>query len=102
MTKVIYNATHGGFGISQAAIIRMKELGSSYISGDSDTQKYYLDWDIPRHDPILVKVVEELGKEVNDTWSDLRIIHITGKYRIDSYDGNEVVNTPESYNWVTP
>ena len=59
--------------------------------------------DIPRHDPALVEVVEELGKEANGMCADLAIAEIPKgtKYRIDEYDGNESVMTIDDYDWQT-
>lgn len=61
---------------------------------------YYLNVD--RHDPILVQVVEELGDKANGKYSELAIAEVDGQYRIDEYDGMESVETPGSYDWVTP
>jgi hypothetical protein len=58
--------------------------------------------EISRHDPILVQVVEELGGKANGDCAKLAIAEISGPYRIDEYDGFESVETPDSYNWITP
>lgn len=56
---------------------------------------------IPRNDPALVAVVEELGEAANGLCADLRIAEIPEgqKYRIDEYDGRETVMRPDDYNW---
>ena len=62
-------------------------------------------WDddrVDRHDPILVQVVEELGDKANGMCAQLAIEEVSGSYRIDEYDGFESVETPESYEWITP
>jgi hypothetical protein len=112
MTKVVYNACYGGFGLSIEAMDRMVELGykglelnPKYGSGKksiSNYYKYYGDYNIPRHDPILVQVVEELGEKANGNCADLQIEEVYGSYRIDEYDGNESVMTAPDYDWVTP
>jgi len=84
--KVVYNACFGGFGLSDEAEARYAELSGS----DGGYQS--------RHDPILVRVVEELGEAAS---GNLRIAEIEGSiYRIDEYDGSESVETPDSYDWV--
>ena len=44
-----------------------------------------------RADPLLVKVVEELGKEANGSCAELKIVEIPDdvKWEISEYDGNE-------------
>jgi hypothetical protein len=58
--------------------------------------------DVSRHDPILVQVVEELGDKANGSYAKLVIEEVSGPYRIDEYDGFESVETPNSYDWITP
>lgn len=59
-------------------------------------------YDLPRHDKELVQVIEELGYKANGDYADLAIKEIEGNvYRIDEYDGNESVITPDtSFDWV--
>lgn len=110
MAKVVYNACYGGFGLSYKAKERMVELGYKMeLNPNYDptskhwynrTTKYKtFDGDIPRHDPILVQVVEELGEGANGECADLQIKEVDGLYRIDEYDGNESVVTPDGYGW---
>ena len=51
--------------------------------------------DIPRDDPALIQVVEELGKAANDKYANLQIAElpddVLGRWHIDEYDGNEHV-----------
>lgn len=49
--------------------------------------------DIPRDDPKLVAVVEELGERAGSKVSDLRIVEIPAdaEWHIEEYDGNEHV-----------
>ena len=56
----------------------------SHISSDT----------IKRDDPILVSVVEDLKKEANDKYAELRIVEIPDdvEWGIDEYDGNETVS----------
>jgi hypothetical protein len=64
-------------------------------------QTWY-DRNVDRHDPALVQVVEELGEKANAQFAKLRIDEVSGPYRIDEYDGFESVETPGSYDWITP
>lgn len=91
MTKIVYSACYGGFGLSGYAFARYKELG-----GTCD-----FDHDIPRNDLILIQVVEELGEEANNGFSNLCMIALPEgtKYRIEEYDGFETVMTFEDYEW---
>ena len=66
------------------------------------SEQTWSDHNITRHDPILVQVVEELGDKANGMCAKLAIEEVSGPYRIDEYDGNESVETPGSYDWITP
>ncbi len=59
------------------------------------------DRDIPRSDPALAQVVEELGDAANGRHAKLAIRELPEgvRYRIDEYDGNESVMTPDDYEW---
>ncbi len=92
--KVVYNACYGGYGLSKACIARIKELDDSY----KKLSEYDFSYKLERHDPALVKAVEELGKAAGSSYSDLQIAIINCRtYKIDEYDGSESVVTP-SYN----
>lgn len=60
-----------------------KELNEHYIT----------DYDIARNDPILVSIVEEMGKEASGDLSSLKIVEIPDgtKWCIREYDGAETV-----------
>jgi len=91
--KVVYNNCYGGFGLSDKATAMLHELGAL-----NDDVAY---WSIERHNPHLVKVVEELGDLASDSFSNLKIDEITSPiYRIDEYDGAESVITPDKIAWV--
>lgn len=50
-------------------------------------------YDIKRNDPILVQLVEELGREASKTFSNLVVVEIeNGRwYKINEYDGYESI-----------
>jgi len=95
MTKIVYNACYGGFGLSDEAEIRYRELTDNINNEDFDV------YDIDRADPILVQVVEELGDGANGYHARLYITEVPAgtKYRIDEYDGLETVMTIDDYDW---
>mgnify|MGYP005746838027 CR=1 FL=1 len=83
MVKVVINKCYGGFGFSQ-------EANDLY---ESRAGKALCLWMTARHDPTLVKVVEELGERANGCHSDLRIVEVVSadRYHIEEYDGWEDV-----------
>ena len=95
MTKVVYNACYGGFGLSDIAMTRYWEL-----KGETKPETW---WDhyLDRADPMLVQVVEELGSDASDNCADLKIRNVPAGslYRIEEYDGYESVVTQEEYRW---
>ncbi len=94
MIKVVYNDCYGGFGVSEKAFQKLKDLGVDYKDS-------YSVWNIPRHDPRFVQVVEELGKEASSMYANLKVTTIEGnKYRIDEYDGMETVIEPDDIRWI--
>lgn len=142
MTKVVYNACFGGFGLSEAGAMRYAEISGFRLYPEADRFGLKTYWRVPddertgiledaafmrapteeriasnkryveltftprnieRDDPVLVQVVEELGDAANDRHAKLRIAEVPtgGRYRIDEYDGNESVETPETYDWKT-
>lgn len=62
--KIVINTCYGGLGLSEKAVNLYQELtGNCY-------------WDIPRDDPVLIKVVEELGEEAEAEFADLKVVEI--------------------------
>ena len=99
-TKVVYNASYGGFTISIEALTKMKELG--YKGEISVYEGRVALYDCERHNPILVQAVEELGPKAGGIYADLKIGEVSGPYRIEEYDGAETVYEPGDYDWITP
>lgn len=56
---------------------------------------------LPRTDPDLVKVVEELGAKSHGRFSKLKVVELKKGtlYRIDEYDGYESVETKDGIEW---
>ena len=112
--KVVYNACFGGFSLSIEAVRKLIECGNRVArdygaamegwkkSEDTailDSFGHHLD--ISRHDPDLIAVVEELGKQACGSFSDLRVVTLRGnRYRIDEYDGSESVVEPNEEEWT--
>jgi hypothetical protein len=118
MTKIAYNTCYGGFGLSDAAIMRYAELkgiklaiGSNsnsicsqfYINGIEDDDHYFPSYEIERNrtDPILIQVIEELGAAANGLCSKIQIVDLPSgtRYRIDEYDGLESIQTDYQIDW---
>jgi hypothetical protein len=101
--KVVYNARHGGFGLSlKAAKALAARKGWEMVvdTSPSGWQTWHVKGDkhyrgpadlVQRHDPDLVAVVEELGDEANGDSAKLRIEEIRLGYSISNYDGMERV-----------
>ena len=104
--KIVINRQFGGFGLSDKAIERLKELGYTPPDGCStieedlvpkeDTvfmrmRKYWGLSDIPRDHPLLIQVVEELGDDASGNHTTLKIVEIPESvdWKVESYDGNE-------------
>lgn len=116
MTKIVINQCFGGFSLSIAAVKLGRELsgdprwaggllpGELYDDG-SEVSDYgdwvHIDHDFPRTDPVLVQVVEKLGRKANGACAELSLEEIPPgtKYRIREYDGLESVETREEIEW---
>lgn len=94
--KVVINTCFGGFGLSEAAEARYDEIAAERGMDGFDSV-----YDLSRHCPILVQVVEELGDAASDDLSELCIVQIPGnRYKIREYDGRESIETPEGIRWT--
>lgn len=84
--RVVINSQYGGFGLSEKAIIRYMELTGA-------TERDFRHKDIPRDDPYLVQVVQELGSAADGAHATLKIVEIPAdvSWHIAEYDGNEWV-----------
>lgn len=104
MKKIVINACHGGFGLSHEAMMRYAEIKGIHLiwKQDRSLKHYYKDSvsddnyfsdNIPRDDPALVQVVEELGDDAAGHYSELKIVEIPDdvEWHIAEYDGLEHV-----------
>jgi len=108
LRPIVINSCFGGFGLSYLAqVAYLDRAGIAYTVEDREsrdsTQRYGprilvkgLDWhpdSIPRDDPILVSVVQDLKEDANSAHSDLIIVKIPVdvKWIIQNYDGIETV-----------
>lgn len=92
MGKVVINVQFGGFSLSGEAKARFEELaGFEFCRVDT-----------PRHEPILVQVVEEMGDAASGPYTTLLVKEFEGnRYRILEQDGWEDLETPKSIRWTT-
>jgi hypothetical protein len=85
--KLVYNAKHGGFGLSDKGIKEYNCRTSSNYTLESEGEY------IKRSDPVLIELVETMGKEINGPYSHLKIKEFPVKYReclyFSDYDGKE-------------
>lgn len=109
--KVVINKCYGGFGISEAAVLWMRQNGSKEalpsIDGGLCTlkgEKYDTDttcdtsydsygYGMTREDAILIACVESLGELSWGRFAKLRVVEIPDgiSYYIDEYDGMEKI-----------
>jgi len=112
MTKIVINTCFGGFGLSDKAFSKYLKLKNfkfkkveekvgerTIVTLFRDLSKgyaedaFFSEYDIPRDDSELVKVVEELGKKANGEYANLKIVEIPNDvlWYIHEYDGREHV-----------
>ena len=91
--KVVINTCVGGFKLSEKAIKRYEELSGTTVPSWNN---------IPRHDPHLIKVIEELGSLANGDSACLEVHEIPGnRYCIEKlYYGDEDLWYPEFKGWT--
>lgn len=94
--KIVINRCYGGFGLSKKATEMYAEKKGITDLGTWQHDAFYTNFycrDIYRGDPVLIEVVETLGKDANGQHADLRIVEIPDdvNWKIEDYDGCEWV-----------
>lgn len=104
--KVLINDCYGGYGISTLALSmygeRLSSSLGSFVVEDEYTPRLLLAdgsriscFDIPRNNPVLIKIFEEIGSEdFSGMCADVKLVEVPDgfKYSIDEYDGLEYIN----------
>lgn len=96
--KIVVNRCFGGFSLSWAAVLRLRELGHAaalaeeVIALNGYVFQTHLR-DVARDDPLLIQVIEELGDAANGAVAKLDIVEIPDdvEWEIEEYDGWERV-----------
>jgi len=101
MKKIVINQCYGGFGLSDLAIEKYAELAGIELEQHDEADTFSLMFgkykfsssDLSRCDENLIKVVEELGEDVNSELADLTVVEIPDdvEWGIYDYDGIEHV-----------
>ncbi len=102
MAKVVYSAApsgngRGGFGLSRAATERLAAMGLGSAQRHIAAGKQGTFYDVDRHDPRLVRVVEEMGSAADGDGADLRIAE-SDDWR--AYDIHSTLDGRERIHWV--
>jgi len=86
MVKVVINEDFGGFGLSDDAEALYKER-----KGITDPDWWYRD--IPRDDPVLIQIVEDMGAKADGIFAALKVVEVPDdvNWYIEEYDGREWV-----------
>lgn len=110
--KVVISRCYGGFSLSREAVLLGRKIsgdpkwGGPTIVGDKYNNGVPVNGDhgyveLPRHDKVLVEVVEKLGKAASGRCAYLEVKEIGSRYYvIDEYDGMESIQTAESIDWI--
>ena len=118
MTKIVFNGAYGGFSLSEVAMDRYCELKGWQVwkekskynlidfiyyldSPEKEYRETFNDRDLGRDDPVLIQVIEELGKAADGAFAHLVIEDLPAgtKYRIQEYDGSEWIETESDIEW---
>jgi hypothetical protein len=105
MKKIVINKCHGGFGLSDDAVMRYGELAGLnlvktdgkfegslfYKEGRVDNEHFFYDGNIERDDKYLVQVVEEMSDKACGRYAELKVVEIPdgAQWQIEEYDGWE-------------
>lgn len=95
--RIVTNRRFGAFSISRAALARLRELGSDFAADpahDNPARPGEYCVEIDRTDPLLIKVIEELGAAANGPEAKLEVTEIPAgvHWEILAHDGKEWVS----------
>lgn len=76
-----------------AFMVHTSTLDLGDIIHEFPGEGYWYDYDLERDDPVLIRVVKELGQLANEKYSNLEIVEIPDdvEWQIEEYDGYEHV-----------
>jgi len=94
--KVVINCCYGGFNLSKEAQELYAQLKGIELETYNKSYCFYENLsvhDIPRNDPALIQVVEQMGEASWSTVSELKVVEIPDDvdWYIEEYDGDEWV-----------
>lgn len=106
MSKIVINTSLGGFTLSREAFLIMRERCNEHALAEPDFGEFWDDGSVrdeeadgflcgvPRNDPDLVRVVEELGEKSWGPVSELKIIDVPEnvEWTIDDDNGKERIH----------
>jgi len=67
--KIVINCDYGGFGLSEEAKLL-------YEKQSGEQKEDFFDFDLRRDDPVLIRIVEELGDKASDSSACLKVVEI--------------------------
>lgn len=107
LVKIVINSDYGGFSLSDEAVLEYGKRKGLNLVKDENTnwrisifykesvakENYFEDREIPRNDPDLVSVVEDLGESANGFAASLKIVEIPEDvdWYVEENDGREWV-----------
>jgi len=92
MRKIVINKCYGGFSLSDEAERLLFKKADPLLYGGFDIKESRV-CNMPRHHPLLVEVVEELGSKSWGDYAELKIVEIPEdvEWEIIEYDGIEYI-----------
>lgn len=107
LVKIVINSDYGGFSLSDEAVLEYGKRKGLNLVKDENTnwrisifykesvakENYFEEREIPRNDPNLVSVVEDLGESANGFAASLKIVEIPEDvdWYVEENDGLEWV-----------
>ena len=84
LQRIVINDCYGGFSLSDRARREYCRMAGIELSE-------FLDSEVARDDPYLVKIVKDLGMGANGSCANLKVVEIPGDvdWQIEEYDGAE-------------